>query len=69
MSLWPRQEVLQLVLQQLSHSAKGSLTNSNIAEAIQQFAKVQTPEGTVTFDRWLVVAKNCLKWTDPCIKL
>ncbi|KAJ1423387.1 tubulin binding cofactor C-domain-containing protein [Ochromonadaceae sp. CCMP2298] len=66
--LWPRQEVLQLVIPQLG--SVGRHLNANTANnLIRRLTKLQTPEGKISFDRWLVVAKEVLRWNDHCIHL
>jgi hypothetical protein len=66
---WPRQEVLQLIIQQLANSGGKILSNELVLSVIRQLAKVQTPEGSISFDRWLVVAKDLLRWNDSCLQL
>ena len=58
--LWAQQEVLQLVLPQLVQSK--ALSNSTVLAVIKQLSRQQSPEGLITFDRWLIVGKNFLKW-------
>jgi len=66
--LWPRQEVLQLVIPELG--SVGRHLNANTANnLIRRLTKLQTPEGKISFDRWLVVAKEVLRWNDHCIHL
>ena len=69
MHLWPRQEVLQLLTPQLSARVGGATSNALIYDVVRQLGKSQSAEGKVSFDRWLVVAKEHLKWNDSCIKL
>lgn len=66
---WPRQEVLQLVIQQLANSGGKILSNDLVVAVLKQLSKQQTPEGTISFDRWLIVAKEFLRWNDSCLKL
>ena len=68
MLLWPRQEVLQLVLPQLTSHGK-PLTHELVYSISQKLLKNQTPEGLISFDRWLVIAKDMLKWNDNIIRL
>lgn len=68
LSLSPRQEVLQQLLPPLATAGR-TLTPSTVIATIRQLAKVQTPEFKISFDRWLVVAKDNLKWNDYCIQL
>lgn len=66
--LWPRQEVLQLVIPQLG--TVGRNLNANTAlNLIKRLAKFQNSDGKISFDRWLVVAKDILRWNDNCIHL
>lgn len=66
--LWPRQEVLQLVIPQLG--TVGRKLNANTAlNLIKRLAKFQNSDGKISFDRWLVVAKDILRWNDNCIHL
>jgi hypothetical protein len=67
-SLSVRQEVLQLILSPLATAGR-TLTQALAFATIRQLAKVQTPEFKISFDRWLVVAKENLKWNDYCIQL
>ena len=64
--LWPRQEVFQLIIPQLGSRNLTFCATSNI---IQKLSKVQSTEGKISFDRWLVAAKDTLKWNDFCIQL
>eukprot|EP01041_Mallomonas_annulata_P003248 gene3248-6428_t len=66
--LWPRHEVFDLVIPALSQCGR-ALTNSVVLEVIKQVFKVQTPDHFVSFDRWVIVAKDFLKWNDACIRL
>lgn len=66
--LWLRQEVFNSVLPNLSYSGR-NLANSLVLDVIKQLSKVQTPDHMISFDRWLVVAKDFLKWNDNCIRL
>lgn len=68
-TFWPRQEVLQLIIQQLANSGGKVLTNELVISVVKQLSKSQTPEGNVSFDRWLVVAKDLLRWNDSCLQL
>ena len=67
--LWPRQEVLALIITQLSNVGGKVLSNSLVLSVVKQLSRVQSPEGKITYDRWLVVAKDVLKWNDSCIQL
>jgi hypothetical protein len=67
--LWPRQEVLALTITQLSNVGGKVLSNSLVLAVVKQLSRVQSPEGKITYDRWLVVAKDVLKWNDSCIQL
>ena len=68
-TFWPRQEVLQLIIQQLANSGGKVLTNELVVSVVKQLSKQQTPEGDISFDRWLVVAKELLRWNDSCLQL
>lgn len=68
-TFWPRQEVLQLIIQQLANSGGKVLTNELVITVVKQLSKSQTPEGNISFDRWLVVAKDLLRWNDSCLQL
>jgi hypothetical protein len=68
-TFWPRQEVLQLIIQQLANSGGKVLTNELVFAVVKQLSKLQTPEGNISFDRWLVVAKDMLRWNDSCLQL
>ncbi len=67
--IWPRQEVLQLVLPQFSHSNRAPLVAATVFDALKHLAQAKTPDGRVSFDRWLITAKSVLKWQDAFIKL
>ena len=49
--------MLQLIIQQLANTGGKVLTNELVIAVIKQLSKLQTPEGEIYFDRWLVVAK------------
>ena len=68
-TFWPRQEVLQLIIQQLANSGGKVLTNELVVSVVKQLSKQQSPEGDISFDRWLVVAKELLRWNDSCLQL
>ena len=68
-TFWPRQEVLQLTIQQLANSGGKVLTNELVVSVVKQLSKLQTTEGDISFDRWLVVAKDLLRWNDSCLQL
>ena len=68
-TFWPRHEVFQLVIQQLANSGGKVLTNEVATAAVKQLSKLQTPEGNISFDRWLVVAKDFLRWNDSCLQV
>lgn len=68
MHMWPRNEVLQLLIPQLSARASAP-SSALICDLVRQLSKAQSAEGKVSFDRWLVAAKEHLKWNDSCIKL
>ena len=68
-TFWPRHEVFQLVIQQLANSGGKVLTNEVATVAVKQLSKLQTPEGNISFDRWLVVAKDLLRWNDSCLQV
>ncbi len=48
MYIWPRQEVLQLVLMQISKHGK-PLTKETIFSVVKKLSKQQTPEGLVVY--------------------
>ena len=62
--LWPRHEVLQLVLPQLVRC--GSKTMLTV---VRQLSLQQTPSGQITYDKWLIVGKDLLKWNDYSLQL
>lgn len=66
--LWPRQEVLQLVLPQLGSVGRNLNANTAI-NLVKKLAKSQCPEGKLSFDSWLIAAKESLHWNDHCIHL
>jgi hypothetical protein len=67
--IWPRIEVLLLVIPSLGHANRG-LSTSVVIDAIRHLHQNNgTYEKEVTFDRWLITAKLILKWNDSCIKL
>lgn len=66
--LWPRNEVLQLVIPQLSGNGK-PLTYDLVFMAVRRLVKCQNPDGMISFDRWLVIAKDILKWNDSVISM
>eukprot|EP01038_Epipyxis_sp_PR26KG_P015941 gene15941-21631_t len=66
--LWPRQEVLQLVVPQLGQIGR-PLTHTTAKNLIKRLGKFQTTEGKISYDKWLIVAKENLKWNDSCIHL
>lgn len=66
--LWPRVEVLQLIIPALGQLNRGF--NSSLAiDAIKHLFLVNSDDKLVPFDKWLITAKNILKWNDNCIKL
>ena len=67
--LWPRQEVLQLVLPQLVLGGGKALSNSTVLAVVKQLSRQQSPEGKISFDRWLTVGKILLKWNEYSLQL
>jgi hypothetical protein len=66
--LWPRSEVVQLVIPQLA-SAGRQLSNKLVLSVISELRGAVTVEGRLSYDRWLIGAKSLLKWNDHCIQL
>ncbi len=67
-SLWPKSEVLQLVTPQLGSIGR-ILNNSLALSLISDLRHSVDSRGKIGFDRWLISAKNNLKWNDHCIQL
>jgi hypothetical protein len=59
--------VLYLVIPQLSLC--GKTTDSAILAVAKLLLKHQSPDGQISFDKWLIVARSTLKWNDNCIRL
>mmetsp|Transcript_23361 Transcript_23361/g.23555 ORF Transcript_23361/g.23555 Transcript_23361/m.23555 type:complete len:316 (+) Transcript_23361:38-985(+) len=66
--LWPRHDIFDLIIPALSQCGR-QLTHNLVIDVIKQLSRVQTPDHFISFDRWVVVAKDFLKWNDPCIRL
>ena len=66
--LWPRQDILALVLPQIATCGR-QLTTALTVSVMKLLRKYQTPEGKISFEKWLITAKDRLKWNDSCIKL
>lgn len=66
--LWPRHEVFDLVIPALSQCGR-ALSQGTIMDVIKHLIRVQSPDHLISFDRWVVVAKETLKWNDACIRL
>ena len=67
--LWPRQEILQLIIPQLVASGGKTLSVNLVLNVVKQLSKYQTTEGKITFDRWLVAGKDILKWNEYSLQL
>ena len=67
-TLCPRTEVFSLVLPGLMLAGR-NLTSSAFFCALQDLSRMQTTEHLISYDRWLIVAKEQLKWNDYCILL
>ncbi len=67
-TLWPRQDILALVLPQIATCGR-QLTTALTISVMKLLRKYQTPEGKISFEKWLFTAKDRLKWNDSCIKL
>eukprot|EP01033_Poteriospumella_lacustris_P005533 gene5533-3946_t len=66
--LWPRQEVLQLVIPQLSTIGKG-LHLSTIGEISRRLLELRNTGGKISLQAWLIAARSVLKWNDQSIYL
>jgi len=66
--IWPRLEVLQLVIPSLGFLNRG-LSTALAIETIRQLYQHRNIDKKIPFDRWLIIAKNNLRWNDSCIKL
>lgn len=68
-TLWARHEVLQLVLPQLVSCGGKALSNNTVLTVVKQLSRQQSPEGKISFDRWLIVGKDLLKWNEFSLQL
>lgn len=66
--LWPKLEILQLVMPSLTQLSRGLQLNQAL-EVTKQIYASQNYDKNITFDRLLITFKNILKWNDSCIKL
>jgi hypothetical protein len=66
--IWPRHEVIQLVNPSLSQSGR-TLSNSLAVEASRHLAKLQSLDGSISFEQWCSVGNDFLKWNDHCLRL
>ena len=66
--LWPRQETLHLLLPALAHVGV-PLTHSVAIRCLRRLLRLKGEVDEVSFERWLVVAKEELRWNDGCVKL
>jgi hypothetical protein len=66
--LWPRQEVLQLVIPQLSTIGKG-LHLSTVGELSRKLLELRNSQGKINLPSWLNAARVILKWNDQSIYL
>jgi len=66
--LIPRAEVFQLVLPNFSHSGR-ILTNQTAFSVLKDLSRLQTPDHRISYDCWLITAKEQLKWNDYTIQL
>jgi len=66
--LWPRQEVFHLVLPVFNQCGV-NLTNEVVLCVSRELFRVRTSEHEVSYESWLIVAKDHLKWPDNGIKL
>eukprot|EP01040_Poterioochromonas_malhamensis_P000783 gene783-835_t len=66
--LWPRQEILQLVLPQLSNCGR-ALTQKVTEEIIIKLSKLQNHDGKINLSHWQTVSNDLLKWAESSIYL
>ena len=52
-----------------AHCIGRSLSASVVMMTIKELHKVRTPDHQIGYDRWLITAKENLKWNDYCIQL
>ena len=67
-TLTPRNEIFQLIIPNLAYAGK-SLTTQLVLATVKDLCRVQTPDHQVSFDGWMLVAKDQLKWNDYCLQL
>jgi hypothetical protein len=66
--LWPRHEVLQLVLPVFS-SCGTALTNNVIVAVAKRLMQVENSAGVVTFDQFILISSDILKWHETTSQL
>lgn len=68
--LWPRHEVLQLVLPQLAKATKdGVLSVRTAVEAVRNLVRLQDGNGNLSYDSWVTVCRKNLRWNTTCSQL